>query len=133
MSRNILVVDDSAFARSFIIRSLRICGLENAEYKEAENGEEALTIIKSGNIDLVFTDLNMPDMTGEGLLRRLKSDPSYYDLPVVVVTSLKNPAKEKNLLLNGAIVVMENSISLVQLNKIVKEKIELNKGINYEV
>ena len=133
MCSNVLIVDDSAFARSFIIRALDICGLENAEYKEAENGEEALKILESGNIDLIFTDLNMPDMTGEGLLKKIKSDPSYIDLPVVVITSLKNAAKEKKLLLNGAIAVLGKPISIDELNKFVKEKMELNKGINYEV
>ncbi len=125
MSRNILVVDDSAFARSFVIRSLSICGLENAEYREAENGEEALSIIKSGNIDLVFTDLNMPDMTGEELLEKIKSNPSYVDLPVVVITSLKNPAKEKSLLSNKAMAVLEKPISLVQLNNVLTNELKL--------
>ena len=84
MNMNVLIVDDSAFARSLIIRSLSICGLVDTVFQEAANGEEALTVLKSNNIDLVFTDLNMPEMDGEELLMRIKSDPSYFDVPVVV-------------------------------------------------
>ena len=45
MCKKVLVVDDSAFARSILIKSLMVCGLEDMELQEAGNGEEAMEII----------------------------------------------------------------------------------------
>lgn len=132
MNMNVLIVDDSAFARSLIIRSLSICGLVDTVFQEAANGEEALTVLKSNNIDLVFTDLNMPEMDGEELLMRIKSDPSYFDVPVVVITSIKNSAKEERLIANNATAVLEKPISLMKLHEVLTRKIGFEKGIKDE-
>jgi two-component system chemotaxis response regulator CheY len=130
---NILIVDDSVFARSLIIRSLSICGLGDAVFKEAANGEEALAVLKSNDIDLVFTDLNMPDMDGEELLKRIKSDSSYMDLPVVVITSIKNPAKEEKLMANNAAAVLEKPLPLMDLHEVITKNIGMQKGVRHEV
>ena len=98
MDTSVLIVDDSMFARGIIKRSLEICGLDDAEFYEAGNGLEALDILGSRKIDLVFTDLNMPDMNGEELLDQINHNFAFLDIPVVVITSLNNIAKEQNLL-----------------------------------
>lgn len=126
MSHKIMIVDDSAFARSFIIRSLGICGLEDADYIEAATGKEALDLTNSKHIDYIFTDLNMPDMTGEELLDEVKKHPKKVHIPVVVVTSLKNPARERKLIEKNATAVLDKPIVLIELEKVVKNKLKLN-------
>ncbi|MCD4693730.1 MAG: response regulator, partial [Calditrichales bacterium] len=83
MINRVLIVDDSKTARSIIRRSLEICGLQDAEIGEASNGREALQTLKTTEYDLVFTDLNMPEMDGEQLLKRMKSSPKLLDVPVI--------------------------------------------------
>lgn len=107
----ILIADDSQTARLFIRRCLEIIGLEDVHYAEAENGAEALEIIKKGDFDLLITDLNMPRMDGQSLLQRVKASPRLTDVPVLIITSTGNPAKEKELLAQGATAVLSKPIS----------------------
>ncbi|MCB0279327.1 MAG: response regulator [Calditrichaeota bacterium] len=122
----ILIVDDSAFARSFVIRALKICGMESAEFAEAASGAAAIKLVETDDIDIVFTDLNMPDMSGEDLLKSIRSNPSYSKLPVVVVTSLDNQAKRDFLLKNKATAVLGKPIVLSQLDQIIKNEINIS-------
>lgn len=107
----IVIADDSATARMFIRRCLEIIGLGEATLVEAEHGREALSLLKEENADLLLTDLNMPVMDGATLLKWVKSSPRLHDLPVLVITSAGNPAKEQELLALGAFGVLNKPVS----------------------
>jgi two-component system chemotaxis sensor kinase CheA len=80
----VLVVDDQ-----FTVRELQRSILEAAGYRveTARDGREALTRVSgSSDVDLVVTDVDMPEMTGIELLRAIRADPRSFSLPVVVVT-----------------------------------------------
>ncbi len=111
----VLIVDDSASARMFIRRCVEIAGLRGAEFAEAANGEEALGILKAHGADLVLTDLTMPGMDGETLLKRMRASPSLHEIPVVVISSVSNPAKEKSLIEHGALAVVKKPPSPASL------------------
>ena len=102
----ILVADDSATARLFCIRSLGAAGCTNADFVEVEDGIQALDAIRAQNYDLLVSDLMMPNMDGIELIRQIKSDPKIAQLPVIVVSSAGNPARERVLLDLGAIAVL---------------------------
>lgn len=81
-NRQILVVDDEASMRRILEIMLQKVG---HKVLSAANGVEALTLFKRETIDLVITDLRMPEMDGLELLRRIREvDP---DLPVIVITA----------------------------------------------
>lgn len=128
MLKKILIVDDSATARNIIKRSIEICGIQDIEIGEAGNGKEALEILKANEYDLVFTDLNMPEMDGEQLIKRIKSSPKLFDIPVVVITSLANPVKEKNLLTEHASKIFPKPISLPQMREYLDEYLKEEDG-----
>ncbi len=111
--KRILIVDDSTTARMCIRMCLENAGFRDAEFYEAQTGEEALAIMKGKKVipDLVVTDLNMPDMDGESLLKRIKSSPRYTDIPVVVITSAGNPVLESKLTSVGALAVLNKPIT----------------------
>ncbi len=109
--KRIVIADDSATARMFIIRCLEIIGLGDAEIVETEHGKEALAAAKAKPTDLLLTDLNMPVMDGETLLKWVKASPKLMDVPVVIITSAGNPAKEQELLNLGALRVLNKPIS----------------------
>ncbi len=109
--KRIIIADDSTTARMFIKRCLQIIGLGDAEIIEAEHGKEALTAAKAQPVDLLLTDLNMPVMDGETLVKWVKASPKLGDLPVVVITSAGNPAKEAQLLELGAHRVLNKPVS----------------------
>lgn len=109
--KRIIIADDSATARMFIKRCLEIIGLGDAEIIEAEHGKEALTAAKEQCPDILLTDLNMPVMDGETLLKWVKASPKLCDVPVIIITSAGNPAKEAQLLELGARQVINKPVS----------------------
>ncbi|MFN7914090.1 MAG: response regulator [Vicinamibacterales bacterium] len=94
MPINILVVDDSAMMRALIRRALRLSGA-NVLVSEAANGREALTILETERIDAVFTDLNMPVMTGTELLREMSNREWNHIKRVVVSTDGSNARRDE--------------------------------------
>jgi len=109
--KRIIIADDSTTARMFIKRCLQIIGLGDVEMIEAEHGKEALAAAKAQEVDLLLTDLNMPVMDGETLIKWVKASPKLVDLPIIVITSAGNPAKEAQLLELGARRVLNKPVS----------------------
>ncbi len=59
----------------------------------ADCGNKALRMIESNPVSIVITDWTMPNMTGIELLSRLKSDPNYFTLPVIMISDERDSAK----------------------------------------
>ncbi|MDR9502369.1 MAG: response regulator [Desulfurivibrionaceae bacterium] len=117
----IAIVDDSGTARMFIRRCLEIAGFHEAEIIEAENGRDALEAIRLQPVDLLLTDLTMPVMDGLTLLKWLKSNPRFVQLPVLVITSAGNPARERELLKLGAMALISKPVSPARLNEVLRD------------
>jgi CheY-like chemotaxis protein len=81
----VLVVDDVADARDVLARLLRYGGYKSVT---AEDGPAALAAVESDAPDLVLLDMMMPGMDGVEVLRRLRGDPRWQDLPVVLFTGI---------------------------------------------
>ena len=126
MVNRVMIVDDSKAARNMIRRSLEICGLDTAQIEEAGNGKEALDKLKSSDFDLVFTDLNMPEMGGEELLKRIKSSPKLNSIPVVVISSLANPNKENKLIQEHAAKILSKPLSLPDLEELLEKYLSID-------
>ena len=84
MTKRILIVEDQEDNRQ-ILRDL----LTSADYEmsEAENGQEALDAVAKQKPDLILMDIQLPVMDGYEATRRLKGNPAYKDIPIIVVTS----------------------------------------------
>ena len=96
----ILVVDDSKLIREMVIASLR--GLSNASFTQAASGLEAIEKLSLAPFDLVFLDLNMPDMGGVEVVEFIREQESMQDLPVVIVTTRGDEASRTRVLSAGA-------------------------------
>jgi len=66
---NILVVDDSTMMRAMIKRAIQMSGVDIGEIYEAPDGQAALGLLETTKVDALFTDINMPVMSGTELLR----------------------------------------------------------------
>ena len=84
---NILIVDDSAMMRMMIKRVTGLCGVPIGEIFEAGNGREAIAILESQRVDALFTDINMPVMTGTELLRAIEQDGRWPTLLRVIIST----------------------------------------------
>jgi len=92
-SLNLLVVDDSAMMRAMLTRAARLSGLPIGAIHEAANGQEALALLETQSVDALFTDLNMPVMTGMELLRIIDERNSWPGLLRVVISADGSAAK----------------------------------------
>ena len=85
--KNVLIVEDSKAIRSMIRVSLEEAGGFFAV--EAGNGFEALKTLPTRRFDLIITDINMPDINGLELIGYVKSNPTYRDIPLIIVSTEK--------------------------------------------
>ena len=84
MTKQILAVDDSASMRQMVGFTLRHAGYEVIE---AADGIDALKYAQSNAVDLVLTDVNMPNMDGITLVRELRRLASYKFVPMLMLTT----------------------------------------------
>ncbi len=85
-NKKVLIVEDNPNMSDLLSDILLQC--LDLKSQKAQDGEDALTILKEGTFDLVITDLRMPKMNGRELLKALKQD--FPLLPVVVITGYEN-------------------------------------------
>jgi len=84
---NLLVVDDSAMMRAMIKRAAALSKVPLGTIYEASNGEEALRLLDIAPIDAIFTDINMPVMTGIELLKAIDRDDRWKRLLRVIIST----------------------------------------------
>jgi two-component system chemotaxis response regulator CheY len=83
----VLVVDDSATFRQLLCMSLsRVDGLTGLNITEAVDGEDALNKVRSGQFDMVFTDIRMPNMDGLEFVRRVRTELNK-QLPIIIIST----------------------------------------------
>ncbi|MBT5933742.1 response regulator [Sulfurimonas sp.] len=96
MSKKILVVDDASLIRHVAAKALKEAGFEAVL---ASNGQEGLNVLEQHEIDFIFSDINMPIMSGMEMVRRVRKNDKYRFIPIVMLTTetkmeLQNEAKE---------------------------------------
>jgi len=85
LNMKVLIVDDFSTMRKIVRNVLKQIGFTNMV--EADNGKNALKILKKENIDLILCDWNMPEMPGIELLKTLRSEDELKSIPFVMVTA----------------------------------------------
>ncbi|HLY18969.1 MAG TPA: response regulator [Bryobacteraceae bacterium] len=102
MAFRVLIVDDSSVMRAFIRRIILLSGMDGAEFMEASDGQEALGVLRNEWVDVVLTDINMPTMDGEQLVRSLAADELLKSVPVVIVSTDGTESRMHQMLALGA-------------------------------
>ena len=100
MSATILVVDDSATTRSLVASYL--AGWEDVEVLEAASGFEALRVLPTRAVDVIVSDINMPDINGLELISFVRANPNYRRIPVVIISTESSAGDRKRGLELGA-------------------------------
>ncbi len=93
---SILIVDDYANMRSLTKSILRRLGYDRIH--EAADGQKALALIRGSQVDLVISDVNMPNMSGLELLEAVRQDPRTSAIPFIIITG----EADKNTILEAA-------------------------------
>lgn len=93
MPHKILCVDDSASIRQMVTFVLQSSGYE---VEAAVDGEDGLsTLAGCGPVSLIITDLNMPNLDGIGMIRRIRAMPAHAGVPIVMLTTESDAAKKQ--------------------------------------
>lgn len=85
MAKKILITEDSPTMRSLIVSTIQALG--PYEIIEAANGFEALRVLPREKIDLVITDINMPDINGLELVSFIKGNEQYKSIPLFIIST----------------------------------------------
>ena len=120
----ILNVDDNEGCRYAVTRILE---LNNFTVKEASSGAEALQVARTEQPDLVLLDINLPDLNGYEVCRRLKSEPLTSRIPVLHITaSYMNPSDMARGLESGAenylVEPVEPEVLIATINSILRAR-----------
>jgi two-component system chemotaxis response regulator CheY len=99
---DVLIVDDSAAIRKILQRVLKQAEIPFGAVYEAGDGVEALEVLKNQQVGLVLSDINMPNMDGLEFLTRVRAEPSWEKLPVVMVSTEGAHAKVMEAVERGA-------------------------------
>ncbi|WP_050060011.1 response regulator [Silvibacterium bohemicum] len=102
MSLKVMIVDDSPSMRKIIRRVLALSGYDLSCCHEAGNGIEAIALLDSTPVDVVFTDINMPGMNGEELVEKMAGNAAYRSIPVLVVSTDRSDERLQRMLALGA-------------------------------
>ena len=82
---NVLIVDDSSTMRKIISRSLRQAGLAVDDIFEAGDGIEGLNALAGNKVDLILSDINMPNMDGLEFIKAVRANGNA--VPIVMITT----------------------------------------------
>ncbi len=122
MSRLILVVDDSATVRKFVATALSLKGFR---VMTASDGLEALEKMPQETVDLVITDLNMPDMDGFEFIKSLRETSQYQELPIVILSSMTDDRHKNHGLSLGAHSFLEKPFSVEEVQQEVSKLLKI--------
>ena len=98
----------------------------------AQNGQEALNIIKEKSLDLIVSDVMMPEMSGYELTKRIKEDPKCNHLPIILLTARTQEEDEQKALLVGADEYLTKPFHLTDLKLRIDNIIENRKRVKAE-
>ncbi len=112
--KNVLIVDDE---KEFILSLIEGLGAYKDQFDvlAAENGKQAVEVLESKHIDLVVTDLKMPEMDGFELLEYLNAN--FHSMPVIVMTVFGTPEIEERLKATGTFKLLDKPISIEELEQ----------------
>lgn len=91
MAKTVMIVDDSASMRQLVAFSLKDAGFD---VLPAINGKDALDKLNGAKIDMVVTDLNMPEMNGLEFIKAMRIRPGFKFTPIVMLTTESQEAKK---------------------------------------
>jgi two-component system chemotaxis response regulator CheY len=118
-NKKVLVIDDSETMRMFIFFQL-IKMLPGVQLMDAENGLDAIEKLKQQDVDLILTDMNMPELDGAGVIRTVRQV-FKKDTPIIIITSRgEHLEREKGLAL-GANGYLTKPLDILEFRKKILE------------
>jgi two-component system chemotaxis response regulator CheY len=118
MKTRILIVDDSESIRELVSSSLTDLGYE---VYAGINGKDACEQLRKVEVDLIITDLNMPEMDGLMLVQHVRRDPKFKFVPILILTTESEAKKREQAKREGATGWIVKPFDKERLSKIISK------------
>jgi two-component system, chemotaxis family, chemotaxis protein CheY len=118
-----LVVEDSPMMRQLIV--LALSRVKSLHVTEADDGVDGLRKLATGKFDIVLTDINMPIMDGLKLVKRIRTDATHKEVPIIVITTEGSKEDRQRALQLGANAYITKPIQAPQVIAKVKELLKI--------
>ena len=132
MSFNVLIVDDSNSMRAVIKKIVLISGFKMDQCIEAGDGKEALEALAENWVDVIISDINMPEMNGFELLKKLKEDNLLKNIPVIFITTESSEKRMQDAFNLGVKGFIRKPFLPEEVRKILYEVIGVSDEGEYE-
>jgi two-component system, chemotaxis family, chemotaxis protein CheY len=124
MGYNVLIADDSMIIRKMIAKTLNISGLEIGEIFFAENGRQALKQLKENWVDIVFVDINMPEMNGIEMIEEMGKENLLKSIPVVIISTERSRERMETLKAMGVKAYLRKPFVPEEFSRVVRELLQ---------
>jgi len=102
VSKTLMIVDDSELMRFIIMRIINVSGLEFDKTEEACNGVDAMEKLKKSKFDIMLCDINMPEMNGFELVKKVRQNEAYNDIKIIMVSADSSQELIDSVIADGA-------------------------------
>ena len=102
MAKSLMIVDDSATMRKIIMRTIRMSDLEFETTEEAGNGVEALEKLNANPVEIMLCDVNMPEMGGMELVKKVRELPACKNTKIIMVSTESSQELIDSVIADGA-------------------------------
>lgn len=119
---NVLIVDDSATMRMILLKSLRQAGFTEINAIEAGSAKEGLQRVAQGGIQLILSDVNMPEISGIEFVKVIRA--KFKDLPIIMVTTESAPEMRQKMVDAGANGIILKPFPPEELKRVLVEYIK---------
>ena len=132
MSFNLLIVDDSNSMRAVIKKIVTISGFKMDKCLEANNGKEAMDLLSTNWIDIIISDINMPEVNGLELLDQLKKNDTLKEIPVIMITTEGSSERMKEAFERGAKGFVKKPFLPEEIKKVLYQVIGVGENGEYK-
>jgi two-component system, chemotaxis family, chemotaxis protein CheY len=132
MSFNVLIVDDSNSIRAVIRKILKISGFKMDHCLEAENGRQAMELLAENWVDVIISDINMPEVNGLELLEQLAKNETLKEIPVIMITTEGSDRRMQEAFARGAKGFIKKPFLPEEIKKVLYEVIGVGNDGQYE-
>ena len=132
MSFNVLIVDDSNSMRAVIKKIVTISGFQMDKCLEANNGREAMEVLSTNWIDIIISDINMPEVNGLELLDQLQKNDTLKEIPVIMITTEGSAERMQEAFKRGAKGFVKKPFLPDEIKKVLYDVIGVGENGEYE-
>ncbi len=132
MSFNLLIVDDSNSMRAVIKKIITISGFQMDQCLEAANGREAMDLLSANWVDIIISDINMPEVNGLEMLDQLKINDTLKAIPVIMITTEGSSERLQEAFARGAKGFIKKPFLPEEIKKVLYQVIGVGENGEYK-